>query len=283
MGQNDEPTIQMKEGSFKAPAAYIQRSYWVPFPLKLTVKVKPDSTNDGIEEEQSVFVLVLRKADGTSERYCYSQLSQSGTSLQVIYRQHKLTQKPDGNWEATVVPRNKVIARVNLTPRIVWLERVKTTIRVKILRKRIETEGVLLFNPNRARELDEGQRRKARNAYQVALERFLDNGEIELARIFNTSDDHTQEWVGSEEDGTFMSMINSEIFSGEDVVAVNDDDIDDILGDPGSVIADKAQPPAPAKTEETEAKEETAPAKEPAKGKAKGKSGEDSPLPDVEI
>ena len=271
MSHNDEASVEIQDGSFDPPKGFMRRTFWVPFPLKVGVTVQPDSSNEGIKEEQSVFVLLLRKLDGTLERYCYSQLTVSGTAMHIVYRQHRLERSEEGQWSATPVAPGSRVERHKLNPRIVWLKRPDTLIRRKVLIRRIDDEGVLLFNPNVAAKLTDKQKRAVRRAYNTALEKFLEDGDVGLSRIFNTNEDYSQEWYGENEDGQFMTIINADAFA-TDEVEPGDDDIEDLMGG-SSVVSQRSkapgsEPEAPADAPEA-TPDPTPETKPPAKSKAK--------------
>ena len=276
MSRNEEASLEMKDGSFDPPRKFIRTTFWVPVPLKIGVTVQPDSTNEGIKEEQSVFVLLLRKMDGTLERYCYSQLTVSGTSTHIVFRQHSLERNADGKWSATPVASENLVERYKLNPRIIWLAKPKTLIRRKVLLRRIDEEGVLAFNPNVAAKLNAKQKIRVRRAYNVALEKFLEDGDVGLSRIFNTTDNYSQEWYGDNEDGQFMTIINADSYATDDVEP-GDDDIEDLMGG-SSIVSERSKEPgaeaeaeADADTPDPEPEPEAKPKPAP---KAKAKQAE---------
>ena len=238
---------------------FTRKPYWVPSPLRINIKVQPDSANDEITQIQSVLVLLRRKSAQVVERYCYSEQVVPGTVVQIHYRQHKLIKKPDGKFVAELVPASETVPIGNLRPKLIWARTIRDgIIKIEVLERRMREEGVLTFDPSKPSALDGDQKRKLMMAYDMALDHALRGGDQSLSRLFNTSASYTQVGADDSEDNQFMSIIKAtpedELVSGSDIDSEDTDDL--FAADPADSADDiikKAQKRAKEESEEQEA------------------------------
>ena len=280
MEQGTKSDLKLTKRYFQPdPEVFSRQPYWVPSPLRLNVKVKPDSANDEITQTQSVLVLLLRRSNNVVERYCYSELVVPGTVVQIQYRQHKLVKSADGNVIAELVPAGEVVPINKLKPKLIWARTVKEgIIKIDALKRRVRNEGVLLFDPSKPSTLDGEQKRSLMIAYDMALDHALRGGDQSLSRLFNTTTNYTQVGADDTEDNLFMSVIKAT--SEDELVTSADIDSEDadalFTNDPADSADDiikkaqerahneaSAEPETPAATAEQE--KTNADEKEPAK------------------